>query len=149
VFYASIGRQIPTYCSFCKEYTTNNDSRADFVFQKGETLRAIEFLIKSSDVTGHHKRFEEGAYSIIKSYLVVDIQPWNKKVALNAAAINERLKVAGKSFRALATARRVRHAVFLVADDLSSGILCDYDSQTNTAVELMRSPNRFISSILI
>ena len=142
VFYASIGQLIPQHLTFCKEYVAHTDNRVDFVLRNGET-RAIEFLIKSSDVPGHHKRFEEGAYSSLKltgSYLVVDIKPWNKQLALYDAADNERLDVANNCFTALVSLRRARHAVFLVSDDLSSGILYGYDLQTNTAVELMRSP---------
>jgi hypothetical protein len=144
VVYASIGRLIPKHLTFCKEYISNNDNRVDFVIRNGQTTRAIEFLIKSSDVAGHHKRFEEGAYSSLKlsgSCLVVDIKPGNKEGALYDAADDERLDVVNTSFNTLVNnVRRLRHAVFLVSDNLSSGILYGYDAQTNAAVELMRSP---------
>jgi hypothetical protein len=40
----------------------------------------LEFLIKSSNVAGNHKRFENGSYRSLRlsgSYLVVDIVPWD------------------------------------------------------------------------
>jgi hypothetical protein len=142
VFYASIGRLIPNHLTFCKEYVAQTKCRVDFVLRNGGT-RAIEFLIKSSDIDGHHKRFEEGAYSSLNlsaSYLVVDIKPWNGGRALYDTSYDHRLLVANTFFQTLDHERRLNHAVFLVSDDLSSGILYGYDPETNRAVEWVRSP---------
>ena len=54
-FYASVGETIPLQYVLCNEYFTNPDSaKVEFVLRHGST-RAIKFLIKSSDVMGHHQ----------------------------------------------------------------------------------------------
>ena len=63
-FYDAIGKYVPRKFVFCKEYAVQSGSKSgsvDFVLRNGNT-RAIEFLIKSNDVIGHHRRFEKGAY---------------------------------------------------------------------------------------
>ena len=142
-FYGSIGRFIPRHLTFCKEYVARTVNRVDFVLRNGST-RAIEFLIKSSDVGGHHRRFENGSYSALSltgSYLVVDIKPWGKMPDLDDVSDGDRLAAATACFAALTTGNRRRnHAVFLISNDLSSGILYTYHAETESAVEYARSP---------
>ena len=142
-FYGSIGGFIPRELVFCKEYVAKTDNRVDFVLRNGST-RAIEFLIKSSDVNGHHNRFEKGAYKSLRlsgSYLVVDIKPWGNQPDIHDVPDASRLGVATQCFEALdSTRRKNHHAVFLVSNDLSSGILYTYNLQTSSVVECLRSP---------
>jgi hypothetical protein len=142
-FYGGIGKFIPRNLTFCKEYVTQTANRVDFVLRNGCT-RAIELLIKSSDVSGHHKRFENGAYSSLRlsgSYLVVDILPWDKLPDLDNVPETTRSQAATACFTALSTdIRRRHHAVFFVANDFTSGILYSYDFETRTAQEYARSP---------
>ena len=144
-FYGSIGKFIPRNLVFCKEYVVDGQThnpRVDFVLRNGGT-RAIEFLIKSSDVGGHHRRFENGAYKSLKlsgSYMVVDIQPWDNEPDLNCVSDPYRLQRASGSFEALTKLQQLRHALFLVSSDLSSGILYVFDREKHAVVECLRSP---------
>ena len=141
-FYGSVGEFIPREFAFCKEYVAKTDNRVDFVLRNGST-RAIEFLIKSNDVAGHHKRFEDRTYKSLRlsgSYLVVDIKPWDDEPDLHDVSDQSRLDVAAKCFEALPVARQIKHALFLVANDLSSGILYSYDIATGYVEERLRSP---------
>jgi len=141
-FYGSIGDLIPRDLVFCKEYVTKTDSRVDFVLRNGST-RAIEFLIRSSDVEGHHRRFESGSYINLRlggSYLVVDIKPWGQSLDIHEVTDTDRLQVAAKCFEAISIERRSKHAVFLVSNDVSSGILYTWDTAKSITLESLRSP---------
>jgi len=141
-FYGSIGELIPREYVFCKEYVVRSENRVDFVLRNGST-RAIEFLIKSRDVDGHHERFENGSYNSLRlsgSYLVVDIKPWDNEPDLHNVSDTARLVVASRCFESLTVARRRRHALFLVSNDLSSGILYIYNENENSVEEYSRSP---------
>jgi len=145
-FYAAIGKYVPRELIFCKECVVQSGTKSgsvDFVLRNGST-RAIEFLLKSDDVIGHHRRFEEGAYNSLYlsgSYLVVDIKPWDNMPDLLNVANSQILQVANQCFARLGTEhRRMHHAVFLVSNNLSSGILYTYDTTTRGAVEYGRSP---------
>lgn len=140
-FYSAIGRCIPRPYTFCKEYATSSGLKkgsVDFVLRNGGT-RAIEFLIKSDRVGLHHERFEKGAYSSLRlsgSYLVVDIKPWNNEPDIHEVSDRRRLEVVTQCFHDLALnkmSRRLRHAVFLVSNDLSRGILFTYNQSTSRA----------------
>ena len=140
-FYGSIGQHIPRQYVFCKEYATFSGSQrgsVDFVLRNGET-RAIEFLIKSDRVGLHHERFEKGAYrslSLSWSYLVVDIKPWGNMPDILEVSEQHRLDIATACFldpHVQKGARRFHHAVFLVSNGLSMGMLFIYDPETNRA----------------
>mmetsp|Transcript_28385 Transcript_28385/g.77915 ORF Transcript_28385/g.77915 Transcript_28385/m.77915 type:complete len:595 (-) Transcript_28385:2815-4599(-) len=142
-FYASIGEVIPKGLVFCKEYVANPSAKVDFVLRNDST-RAIEFLIKSSDVGGHHQRFESGAYNSLRlsgSYLVVDIKPWDNKPDLYDVSEARRVQAARACFDALGTTTRLmHHALFMISNDLLSGILYAFDSETGAVFECLRSP---------
>ena len=140
-FYSAIGKCIPRPYTFCKEYATASGRKTgsvDFVLRNGGT-RAIEFLIKSDRVSIHHERFETGAYNNLRlkgTYLVVDIKPWGNDPDLHAVSDERRLEIATACFRDAALdkiPRRLRHAVFLVSNDLSRGILYTYNSSSCSA----------------
>mmetsp|Transcript_7900 Transcript_7900/g.16505 ORF Transcript_7900/g.16505 Transcript_7900/m.16505 type:complete len:544 (-) Transcript_7900:194-1825(-) len=141
VFYSAIGQFIPRPYTFCKEYAITSGSKSgsvDFVLRNGGT-RAIEFLIKSDRVGLHHERFETGAYKSLclsGSYLVVDIKPWNNQPEIHEVSDSRRLEVATECFHDSALnkmSRRLRHAVFLVSNDLSRGVLFTYNPSTSRA----------------
>jgi len=142
-FYGSVGKFIPRHLTFCKEFVAKTDNRVDFVLRNGST-RAIEFLIKSSDVDGHHKRFENDAYKRLRlggSYLVVNIKPWNNMPDLHDVSDTSRLAAATQCFTALRTqTRKQRHALFLLSNGLSSRILYVSDCSARSVVECSRSP---------
>ena len=146
-FYGAIGKFVPRSFTFCKEYVTKAGEEAghvDFVLRDGIS-RAIEFLIRSRDVSGHHKRFEEGAYRSLclegGTYLVVDIIPWGGLTDLHGIGPSEPLQLAEKKFINLGSQRRrMHHAVFIASNDLTSGILYTYDGETNKVVAYGRSP---------
>ena len=110
----------------------------DFVLRNGET-RAIEFLTKSDRVGEHHQRFETGVYQSLRlsgSYLVVDIKPWGRMPDILDVAEEERLNVASACFRDPHVqwgSRRLHHAVFLVSNDVSKGMLFTYNQTTDRA----------------
>jgi hypothetical protein len=87
----------------------------------------------------HHERFEKGAYNSLRlsgSYLVVDIKLWNDEPEIHEVSDRRRLEVATERFHDLALnkmSRRLRHAVFLVSNDLSRGILFTYNQSTSRA----------------
>jgi hypothetical protein len=66
---------------------------------KTRATRAIEFLTKSDAVHGHHRGFEEGAYTslgLTGSYLVVDVKPCGVMPELLNSQL---LQVVGHCFR--------------------------------------------------
>lgn len=110
----------------------------DFVLRNGET-RAIEFLIKSDGIGLHHERFETGAYQSLllsRTYLVVDIKPWGSTPDMFNVPEQTQFAVATTCFldpHVQKAQRYLRHAVFLVSDNLSSGILFTYEPNTKKA----------------
>ena len=145
-FYGAIGQFIPRELTFCKEYVTyagGKSGHVDFVLRNGQT-RAIEFLIQSRDVVGHHERFESGAYSCLcldeGSYLVVDIIHWNQSTDLCDLGDAKPLQFAKGKFENLESFRRPHHAVFIASNDLTSGILYTYDAKADQVEEYGRSP---------
>ena len=124
---------------------TGTDNRVDFVLRNSSTrnssTRGIEFLIKSNNVDGHHRRFERGgAYASLglTEYLVVDIVPWNDEPDINAVSYDSLLDRAKGCFDKLTPARRPVHGVFVVSNDVKRGIL--YLHNGTDVYEAVRSP---------
>lgn len=145
-FYGAIGKFVPRELTFCKEYAVTNGTKGghvDFVLRNGCT-RAIEFLVHSRDVKGHHKRFEDGAYNSLclsgATYLVVDIIPWHGMTDLCNLSRSVPLQLAEEKFEGLTEGQRRHHAVFIASIDLTAGILYAYDAGASKAVEYGRSP---------
>ena len=148
-FYSAIGHFIPHEFPFCKERVVGTQDRVDFVLRNGSTC-GIEFLIKSDRVDAHHQRFETGPYARLNldDYIVVDILPWPSRVQqgnkrprdLHDVSHEECIDVASTLFQNLTPARRQKHAIFFVANNLKSGILFTYDAVQERAMEATRSP---------
>lgn len=72
---------------------------------------------------------------------MVDIKPWGDEPDLHDVSDERRLVVARKCFEELGTStRRQHHALFLVSNDLSSGILYNFNMLNGTVDECLRSP---------